>query len=272
MGNFNSWGPALAGFAQGFASSMDNAQRNRKFKMRLDAELAVRGYEPMNGDEVKEFAFSQRAKGFKAGEGAATLPEGSKAKGGKITDKSGTMIGEYAKGFEPTKVKKLQEDDGSVVSLGGTYYKYNPDLAMKMRGYEAKSSAARMKEIKEKLNEEFEDGTWTPTYDNFGANTFKYTPAQNENLEEQNDEAALINEKKMQIRNAIQNALAQGADKNEIIAGIKEEGLDPVDFADIFSRNFKAPKRQPNVNNMFGLPQQPAPMEGKPERKTLKAA
>jgi hypothetical protein len=234
-------------------------QQQRLLEMRQDAELGLKGYERLSPEDTKEYLTNKMrtektpALG-KAEGGVVGLADGSTFKDGQIFDKDGSVVGEYAEGYEPKPAKFYMDRTGDYLTIGGNYYRWNPDLAGKMSGLQTKPQAQEIHSTLDKINQQLKEsgrsGAWEPSTTRAGGNTFRYNPygGFQPATPMQQTPPAPFGSPAMQspiasnqpstgedeVRRAIMRAIQNGESQENIIEGIKAEGYDPQQFADLF--------------------------------------
>lgn len=264
------WGEAFAeGFAGSFSKGMEMAQQAQRMKqlkemnqMHYDATLGSKGFRRMDEDQAKEYMSYLASKGVPVvGGGYAGLPEGAELKNGEIFDSEGNNIGSYLEGNEPQKIKnQIDQYPEGVVRVGSNFYKYDEDLAMKMRGKNA-TPQIDIEQVKKELGERGLKGNLTPfSLDRAGnVQTWRYNSTAEEKMgvsqmpmqpvqspvQGQVQAPVMQNPINQQIsntakvatldewRSSIKNAIEGGETRENILAAIKRNKLKEKDFEDL---------------------------------------
>ncbi len=283
MANKN-WGES---FAESFSEGLNNgmrmafqgtqmAQQERQNQMMMDARMFEHGYERIdpkdNEEELKQAIWEKKAEGYPvAGGGAVGIPIGGKAKDGIIYDAQGNEKGSYT-GEAPKPVSNLVSGYGkNIVRIGNLWYKA-PDP----------SNADDINSVVEKLNKSYQGGgSFIPSTKSVGEVTYHYQPSieeqyggwrqqngfQNAPIQQMPIETPMqapiqspvstIQPPKavIQMRNMVSNAVAEGASLEEILQGIKDEGMNPMDYADLLkpliSKRQTAPVKPQSPYNLI---------------------
>ena len=220
-------GEGLKGFSapflgQTYTPSISMRQREKQkheeilAQLRIDSTLGSRGFRRMSPEEVNEIKKVAQQSGFETTEdGAAMLPPGSKMKDGYIYDTGGDIIGEYLKGGEAKKgvAQGMAYRSGDYVSVGGTIYKFDLNLAMKMNRRTPAPQKGELHGMSDVLLKHFNSSG-----SQGGAPTFSAPDMERESMV-----------------GAIRNAMTQNVPQDEIYEGLLDEGYNPQDFQDVLT-------------------------------------
>lgn len=250
------WNSFAEGFNKSFGDSFSQGMRMAMYKkmmdedraqnqIKYDAMLGTRGFRRMDDDEAKEYLASLNQKGLPvAGGGYVGLPPGAKLDNGTIYDQGGNIIGSYLPGEEPKPIKNyLDKYPDGKVRIGTNFYSYDEDLAKKMKNAQPDLD---IDTIKQEMEEQGLGGTVVPATFSKKGTSYRYNPTQEEKMGVGGMPGAQPGPSRPvtqpgatsqigldQYRKAIQNAIAGGATRDEIINGIRKGGYNEKDFEDL---------------------------------------
>jgi hypothetical protein len=250
----SNWGD---NFANAFLHSREMAQQRSMVQMRIDAELGTRGYERMEGSDIKDYLVNQQRPSYSTkDEGSAVIPTDSKLTNGQVLNKTGQVVGEYAPGYEPKPLKDT-EQTGSVIRVGNNYYRWNEDLAKRISGQAIKPTVKDLNKSFSGVAKTFNlpGGNLTVT-NKQGVSHVDIVPTQEQTQQPiaqpvssaPND----LEMRKSMMQQAVQNAVKQGASQDEIMAGIQEEGFNPNEFMNLSMAQPQDNLRQYALNGVLG--------------------
>jgi hypothetical protein len=207
--------------------------------LELDMTMSMHGFEKMDDEDAKKYMqkryVAQKTKGYlSAAKGIAAIPEGATYKEGVIYDNAGKQIGEYEKGYEPKSAQELKPNS-DVLEVGGSFYKYNPQLAKRL-GRPSIENDSDWQDTSTQLQQMYQglQGKWLPSTRRVGAETFRYYPSIAEQYPQPGSQTT-TQPVDGRMRNAVIKAISQKLPKEQILQGIVEEGYNPEDFEDLLS-------------------------------------